>query len=61
MTFRGLEDDREFTLDDGIFVIKVLETPRIGSVWQGVARSKGALAGEVYYAQRWVVQVREPF
>lgn len=37
-------------------MIKVLETPRIGSVWQGVARSKGALAGEVYYAQRWVVQ-----
>lgn len=25
--FQGLEDDREFTLDDGIFVIKVLETP----------------------------------
>lgn len=36
MTFRGLEEDREFTLDNGVFVIKVLEAPRIGSVWQGL-------------------------
>ena len=36
MTFRGLEEDREFTLDNGVFVIKVLEIPRIGSVWQGL-------------------------
>lgn len=36
MTFRGLEEDREFTLDNGMFVIKVLEAPRIGSVWQGL-------------------------
>ena len=28
MTFRGLEEDREFALDNGIFVIKVLEAPR---------------------------------
>ena len=36
ITIRGLEEDREFTLENGVFVSKVLEAPRIGSVWQGL-------------------------
>lgn len=56
MTSKDLENDRDFTPDDGVFVSMVLETPRIK-----VARSGRALLGEVYYAQKVGGAAWEPF
>lgn len=47
MICRDLEEDRDFTPDDGALVSVVLETPRIK-----VSRSGQALVGEDYYAQK---------
>lgn len=47
MISRDLEENRDFTQDDGAFVSVEQETPKIK-----VSRSERALVAEVHYAQR---------